>query len=485
MSLKAISGSVGIVGVIVVIVAAIVGWAVLPNVIDNRIKEEVRLVSGTETWDKWANITLPIKLKFHIFHVNNPLDVEQHKAKPNLTEFGPYVYDQHRVKFDLEEKSDLVFFRQKTTYIFNRNESRGDDTDRFDVINPALLSVMNGLRVNEAMFGIVVGHLHSQGERIILRNVSVRELTFEGYDVSAYNDYPLISANLPHQFDDRKFGLYDGKNGSDDGLFLINSGKGSNFRFGEIVEWEHQSTLDYWNLNGSTTTCGIINGTDGSIFPPFVEKDRILQVFITDLCRSLHLTYSGETEIRGIKGYEFSLPADALEDPRKNPRNRCFCPKENITECYYSGVLDVSRCRNGAPVVMSTPHFLGGDQTYINDTGLSPNQTTHSTVLVVEPTSGVLLEARKRIQVNFRLEPFQETRSGLFSNVTDVIFPILWVEETMLISESSASDLEDKLLKPIKTVNVARWTVVGVGIFLTICGGGLYLLIRNRSMQTV
>lgn len=78
-------------GILVVALAAILGWAVIPKVIDNKISDQTKLEDNSETFEKWQDIPYPIYLSFHIFHVSNADEVEAGK-KPILVEKGPYAY---------------------------------------------------------------------------------------------------------------------------------------------------------------------------------------------------------------------------------------------------------------------------------------------------------------------------------------------------------------------------------------------------------
>lgn len=71
--------------------------------------------------------------------------------------------------------------------------------------------------------------------------------------------------------------------------------------------------------------------------------------------------------------------------------NRCFC--EQPDKCREGGVINVSKCRRGAPLMMSAPHFyLGEDKLVDAFEGLSPNKEKHETFLDVMTVSKVRLE---------------------------------------------------------------------------------------------
>ena len=60
--------------------------------------------------------------------------------------------------------------------------------------------------------------------------------------------------------------------------------------------------------------------------------------------------------------------------------------------------------KKGIPIIQSSPHFLFCDEKYLSQVeGLKPDINKHRTQLYVEPTSGVLMKANKRIQFNTQL----------------------------------------------------------------------------------
>jgi hypothetical protein len=163
------------------------------------------------------------------------------------------------------------------------------------------------------------------------------------------------------------------------------TGVQDNTKFGNIASFNGNSELPFWNED---PYCNMVNGSDGALFPPFVSKEKRLDLFSPELCRSLYLEYEGETEIKGLVGYRFTLPKSVLEDPRKNEANRCFCtdPGNDLEKCPKQGAYQLESCRKGAPIIVSLPHFLDGDEDYLNQTyGLHPDRSKHETVIILEP----------------------------------------------------------------------------------------------------
>lgn len=159
--------------------------------------------------------------------------------------------------------------------------------------------------------------------------------------------------------------------------------------------------------------CNTINGTDGSSFHPQVKRSETLYIFNTDLCRSLFLDYEMDSSVRGIPTYKFVVPRRFFQAPANEPENECFCTqKAGLSDllCRTDGILDISKCRKGAPIVLSAPHFYNGDPALrANVSGLRPNKLRHETFLEIEPLTGLVLNAARRIQINVQVKHHADT----------------------------------------------------------------------------
>lgn len=141
--------------------------------------------------------------------------------------------------------------------------------------------------------------------------------------------------------------------------------------------------MDIWD----GPSCNMINGTDSTIYAPFVTKQKVLRVFEAEVCRSIHLTYDRDVEAEGIPGYRFALPKDIFSE--ENPDNQCFCKETDKSNCPKSGVVSVGACKQGAPIFISNPYFLDADPSYAEPFGLQPNVTRHESYLILEPVIGI------------------------------------------------------------------------------------------------
>ena len=131
-----------------------------------------------------------------------------------------------------------------------------------------------------------------------------------------------------------------------------------------------------------------------------MKKEDKLWLFNDQLCRSIWLTHEDDVNIDGIKALKFTPPEDVFSF--SNPDNYCYCPdirecaKEvnsetwDLTDCErcVDGIISLEGCQ-GVPVIMSTPHFLDGDERLWEAIdGLQPVKDLHVTYLNLEPLSG-------------------------------------------------------------------------------------------------
>lgn len=181
------------------------------------------------------------------------------------------------------------------------------------------------------------------------------------------------------------------QNDTAQGPYTASRGTNDKPSFGAIVKFKNETELKFWG--DRSTSCNQLRGTDGTIFHPFVTKSTTLRLFNAELCRSLYLTYDEDTSFEGIKGYRFTAPPSVLTAPAVSEENRCFCADvdSHPDKCLRQGALDLGPCREGAPVAMSTPHFLDGDPEYIEQSGLTPDRAKHETFMRIEPVRFLLL----------------------------------------------------------------------------------------------
>lgn len=116
------------------------------------------------------------------------------------------------------------------------------------------------------------------------------------------------------------------------------------------------------------------------------------------------LDFTEPLTVKGIDLDRFVAPDIMFGNVSVNPYNAGFCtPAGN---CLPSGLLNVSVCRSGAPVIMSMPHFLGCDQDTIDTiVGLQPNREDHQSYIDIEPVSTVMCNSTLVFRVEISNRP--------------------------------------------------------------------------------
>ncbi|CAF2310413.1 unnamed protein product [Rotaria sp. Silwood2] len=219
------------------------------------------------------------------------------------------------------------------------------------------------------------------------------------------------------------------------------------------------SYLPYWK----TLWGNKINGTDGSWFPPLINKDlqsERLYLYSTDICRSVYAKFEQHSSILKIPTELFSIPSEIFLNSTLNPDNIAF-------GTYDSGVLDVGACRQGAPIFISLPHLLYAADKYTKNVyGIAPDPNIHRTVLEVEPHTGLVLSAQKRLQINVFLQP--EPLIDDLKRISEVILPAIWINESTTIDQKSANDLNNQVLRYFTIIHWVSIVLISVGIVIFI-----------------
>ncbi|KAF5926742.1 hypothetical protein HPG69_001372 [Diceros bicornis minor] len=433
---------------------------VFQKAVDQKIEKNIVLMNGSETFDSWKKPPLPVYCQFYFFNVTNPEEILRGET-PWLEEVGPYTYSgayfqtKSFLSFrELRDKADIQFGDNGTisavsnkAYVFERNQSVGDPkTDLIRTVNIPILTAME------------LAQLHIIRELIDALLKAYRQKLFVTHTVDellwGYKDEILSLIHIFKPEISPYFGLFYGKNGTNDGNYVFLTGEDNYLNFSKIVEWNGKTSLDWW----TTDKCNMINGTDGDSFHPLITRDEVLYVFPSDFCRSVYITFSDFESVRGLPALRYKVPAEILANTSDNAG---FCiPKGN---CLGSGVLNVSICKNGAPIIMSFPHFYQADEKFVSAIeGMHPNKEYHETFVDINPLTGVILRAAKRFQINVyvrKLDEFIET-----GNIRTLVFPVMYINESVLIDQETANRLKSVINTALIITNIP-YIVMALGVF--------------------
>ncbi|KAM7392689.1 hypothetical protein PAMA_007691 [Pampus argenteus] len=453
---------------LLVVGIALVLGQVFVTLMHNRLKKEIVLVEGSRVFESWKRPPPPVYMEYFFFNVTNP-DEFLKGAKAKVNQVGPYTYREYRYKDNVTmvKNGTMVSAYNTKSFVFMRERSVGDPAvDNITTVNIPAWAVMN--KVKGFFQTTVVSFKMSSVGSGVFTTRTVDELLW-GYEDALLNNLAQSNTEI-----DPIFGLMYKKNGTHSGEFIYHTGEQNYMDYGRVETWKGQRALTFWTTNQSNS----INGSDGSAFHPLLKKNERIYIFTPDLCRSIYMEFEKVVDVKGIPAYRFTPPRSVLASKEENPANEGFCVTPE--QCLGTGLLKVSPCRNGAPVVASFPHFYLGDTKYVAAIeGMSPEREHHQTYLDLNPTTGVIVRANKRAQVNVlinRITGFPITRG-----LNETIFPVMFINESVVIDDASVARVQ-KLLLIVTLVSHFPLIFVGLGAIMLVVL--IILLLRARKQKT-
>ncbi|XP_012660819.1 lysosome membrane protein 2 [Otolemur garnettii] len=422
---------------------------VFQKAVDQSIEKNVVLRNGTEVFDSWEKPPLPVYTQFYFFNVTNPEEILRGET-PRLEEVGPYTYRELRQKANVQfgDNGTTISAVSNKTYVFERNQSVGDAN--IDLIRTLNIPVVTAMEWSQIHFlrEIIEAILKAYEQKLFVTR-TVHELLW------GYKDEILSLIHAFRSDVSPYFGLFYGKNDTNDGEYVFLTGEDNYLNFTKIVEWNGKTSLDWW----TTERCNMINGTDGDSFHPLITQDEVLYVFPSDFCRSVYITFSDFERVEGLPAFRYRVPAEILANSSDNAG---FCiPAGN---CLGSGVLNVSICKNGAPIIMSFPHFYQADERFVSAIeGMHPNKEDHETFVDINPLTGMILKAAKRFQINVyvkKIDEFIET-----GDIRTMVFPVMYLNESVLIDKETASRLKSVINTTLIITNIP-YIIMALGVFI-------------------
>jgi len=375
-SLRKTAIIIGIISTILIIISSI-SLYYFDAVIDKQIAKQIPIKHGTESFEKWQKIAVPLTIKFFLFNVTNAYEVINFGDKPILQQCGPYTFIETREKQQIrfENNGERVIFKEFKYYYFDQSRTNGSLDDMVIVPNIPEIAMASQIiskaeaipQLAEFLYGILNAAFHISDTSIFGKR-KVREMLFEGYKVKAIEEMEKIIKGIPNSpipfespLRDNLFGLFIWKNGTDDPESLdwrIDTGLADASTFGQVHSYDDKRENTCWR---NSYYCNTMLGGDGSQFPPGLdlpagyenrlleakrrknkEFDSLLQfehtlddisgkrrlyVYNPDIYRSVYLTYERDTEVRGIKAYRYTIPDIFYTSPADAPENACFCTK--------------------------------------------------------------------------------------------------------------------------------------------------------------
>ncbi|XP_072399703.1 sensory neuron membrane protein 2-like isoform X2 [Diabrotica undecimpunctata] len=449
----------------------------------------------------------------YLFTVKNAPAV-MNGAVPKLIEIGPYVFreDIRKKVLSTNEHDDSVTYKKFTEQSFEQERS-GHLTldDNVTIINPPLLVLSQITSVVEQL--VVVGCLDkifSPTYRELFMTTTIRSLMFEGFEFAKYssdvgyacevvrqqviektkkmkNIQRIYSKEYPEMVEALRFSFLGFKTENPDGIYTLNRGIDNISKLGSIMQWNNSRYLPFWGTSQSinNNTCQLVEGGDSTIYPPHASKDKSFLIFSTDICRRVEVFYTSTETYKNIEGYRFEPKADTFWSKLSNVKEDCFCTGRTLNanglpDCYLNGIIDVYDCF-GAPLLLSFPHFLHADESYIKGVQgvTSPEKEKHGIYLVIEPNTGTPLQGRKRVQLNVVLRNIEYV--SFTKKLLPTVLPVIWIEECADLTDDLVDMLNNKFFNVVKIANGVKYGLIAVcSLSLLVVAG---ILIRKKVIS--
>ncbi len=194
-----------------------------------------------------------------------------------------------------------------------------------------------------------------------------------------------------------------------------------------------------YNKPFATPYANRIAGTDANMYGRPVRTEKI-QVFVSDIYRSAYLEHKSDEDWSGVSVRRYGIQLKDMLNATANPENiqyNNFAPSgmENTTQAA------------GIPVFVSFPHFYLGDPRLVAAIkGIQPNTEKHETYIDIEPQTGLLARAAKKLQVNYLMESktLPQTQSDSLEIAHNICGNFSLVEAQLIENGlANATDLPD------------------------------------------
>ncbi|VUZ44067.1 unnamed protein product [Hymenolepis diminuta] len=391
-------------------IALIAIYGSFDKLVARMIYGNVAITPSSSVYSQWVSPDTPILFSIYLFNITNQKEIEK-GGKPRVQQLGPYVYREKRIKTNItwpKDDTSQVSFYQRLIFTLDRNLSIGDpDKDTVIGISTPFVAIAANMEAGNGPSSEEYTFMTLLIKPKLFVKTSVTKFLWGYVDPITYVCNAFDSKKCPTP----KVGLMLGKNGTDVGPFVIDTGVNDVTKLGNILTFQGKDTVDVW----SSDKANQIIGTDGSHVAPDLTMDSRRFIFVADLCRSFEMQADGIGKLTNsdkIKVFSLSGTPETAQSAAMNPDNLGYCPpKTPGPKCPPAGTFDLSSCRRQGnlrpPVYSSQPYFLGADPALREgvDGLYVPSKDNASTKVFVEPKLGLVLEAYKRLQISIYVRP--------------------------------------------------------------------------------
>lgn len=465
------------------------------------LNQQVSITEGSSAFRMWKDVSsgFDMSANLYFFNITNVEQVKQGRANPRVREMGPYVYRMEWVKDNITfNDNGTVSFVEKIIYHFDSENSAGSEDDLVTTVNVPYVATLHLLRSQNVVVRTVGRMVLSSLSQGLYLTRSVRQLGFEGYpdvlmmlaavaqkngagsaspggvDIASVfrSGYRTLVDMLKNQPEGEvgRFSYMAGRNDTFHELLTMFTGEGNISQINYLDSIDGKKKLNTW----SEDLCDELRGTFGNVRPPHSPSSYPETVFVPDLKRAFILHHTADTRVGSVSTRRFALTSDAF-DPT-TPENACY----NAARSYLpSGVADLGPLQEGAPIVLSLPHFLyGSSSLFTGVDGLYPDKDKHLFYIDSEPTTGAAVSARVRLQLNVLLNQVPDFWSS--SELGYTVLPLFWQEVVAEAQDHTMTRVRMAVLAPMLIRCAAIFLLVSFTILVLM---SLAALLRSRKSQ--
>lgn len=444
-----------------------------PPIFETQLRKMMTLTEDSMSFGIWRETPIPMYLEMFFYNISNVKEILAGTAvKLKVDEIGPYVFREQHTKTNLtwNDNSTLTFYNQRWWH-YEPDRSVGHLSDEITSINPVIVTVANMMRNERFSYKVAVQLFLRLYHSNMFLKANVSNWVFEGIR-DPILDFAHEIPNLPTPIPFDKFGWFYKRNGSIefDGSFNMNTGASEFSRLGNVEQWR------YSNRTHFRGECGEVKGSTGELWAPEYGQEEVF-IFSSDLCTYLILSKEGDVTVEGIDGVQYSSNNMTFDNGHNFPRMECFCEGPvSSNDCLPPGALNVSACRDGAPVFVSLPHLYHADPYYPSKIdGLNATQDMNFK-LSLEMFTGMPLGVSAQMQVNLLVRHITGIPINNALPDGDTLVPMFWFRQEMDITSEYAR-LARRALRARYWIPYVFYlfTAIGAGLVLT----GIIVLMRK------
>ncbi|KAK3926538.1 Scavenger receptor class B member 1 [Frankliniella fusca] len=428
---------------------------------DVLMRERLKMVPGLPAYEWWATPPDEVLLRVYVFNVTNQHEFESgHTDRLHMQEVGPFIFREKltHVNTTFHENGTMTYTAVRQA-IFLPELNTLSLNDTITVPNLAVLvyrpeisqhvemrrggydSTLSGAGVSWRVVHEGLGAVLPQGMASYLHdasfltklafNVILRRLDSKPLANVTVQEYmwnltdPLVDVTrklVPHLVPVENMGVLHTIYADFTDEVSVFIGPDNERRFFQMDRFHGDRNLGWWPADRCDSVYG---STEGVSYHQGVRREDELRYFRKTLCRVTPLYFAREEERLGMRALRFELPDDVYDRPA-NASSDTDCYTRRHQRPLPSGLTDLAPCYYNFPVAASMPHFYSSPHLHQVVDGMQPDRSKHHSYVIVEPTTGVPMNAAARSQSNLIVHDVNDIHGvGRFSNQ---VIPMFWAE---------------------------------------------------------